>query len=56
MPGMRAFPGRKDLREGRDERDKSVTRDRKECRVQEETERAKDLLGRASPRNSGNKR
>ena len=52
---MLAFPGRKDLREGRDERDKSVTRDRKECRVQEETEGAKGLLGRANSGIQGTK-
>ena len=52
---MRAFPGRKDLREGRDERNKSVTRDRKECRVQEETEGAKGLLGRANSGIQGTK-
>ena len=45
----RAFPGRKDLMEGREERDKLVTRDRKECRVQEEIEGAKGLLEKAGP-------
>ena len=52
---MRAFQGRKDLREGRDERDKSVTRDRKECRVQEKTKGAKGLLGRANSGIQGTK-
>ena len=45
----RAFPGRKDLKEGREERDKLVTRDSKECRVQEEIEGAMGLLGKADP-------
>ena len=30
-------------------KDKLVRKDRKECRVQEETEGAKDLLGRVDP-------
>ena len=45
-----AFPGLKDPREGTVLRDKLVIKDHKECRVQEETEGAKDPLGRVGPR------
>ena len=37
----------KDPREGKVQKGRSVIRDRKECRVQEETEGAKGLLGKA---------
>ena len=43
----RACLGRRDPREEKVQKDKLVIRDRKECRVQEETEGAKDLPGRA---------
>ena len=45
----RASRGRKDPREGKVQKDRSVISDRRERRVQEETEDAKGLLGRADP-------
>ena len=39
--------GRRDHREEKVQKDKLVIRDRKECRVQEETEGARGLPGRA---------
>ena len=38
--------GHTDLREEKVQKDKSVIKDHKECRVQEETAGAKDRLGR----------
>ena len=46
----RASQGRKDPREGKVQKDRSVIRDRKECGAQEETEDAKGLLGRVDPK------
>ena len=43
----RACLGRRDHREEKVQKDKLVIRDRKECRVQEETEGARGLPGRA---------
>ena len=43
------FRGRKDPREEKVQKDKTVIKDHKECRVQEETEGAKDPLGRVDP-------
>ena len=45
----RASRGHTDPREGKAQKDKSVIKERKEYRVQEETEGAKDPLGRADP-------
>ena len=45
----RAYRDHTDPREGKVQKDKSVIKDRKECRVQEETEGAKDPLGRVDP-------
>ena len=45
----RASRGHTDPREGKVQRDKLGIKDRKESRVQEETEGAKDLLGRMDP-------
>ena len=45
----RAYRDHMDPREGKVQNDKSVIKDRKECRVQEETEGAKDPLERVDP-------
>ena len=45
----RVSQDRKDPREGKVQKDRSVIRDHKECRVQEETEGAKASLGRVDP-------
>ena len=42
----------KDPKEGKVQKDRWVKRDRKECRVQEDTKGAKGLLGRADPEES----
>ena len=45
----RASWGLKDPREGKVQKDRSVIRDRKECRVQEETEDVEGFPERAGP-------
>ena len=45
----RAYREHTDPREGKVQKDKSVIKDRKECRVQEETDGGKDSLGRVDP-------
>ena len=51
-PECLASRDHKDPKEGKAQKDRSVTRDRKECRVQEETEDAKGLQGKADPEES----
>ena len=46
------FRVRKDLREGKVQKDKTVIKDHKECRVQEETEGGKGLSGRVDRQDS----
>ena len=46
------FRGRKDLREGKVQKDKTVIKDHKERRVHEETESAKGLSGRVDRQES----
>ena len=46
------FRGRKDLREGKVQKDKTVIKDHKEHRVHEETKGAKGLSGRVDHKGS----
>ena len=44
-----ASRGHTDPKEGKVQKDKSVIKDHKECRVQEETQGVKEPLGRVDP-------